>query len=205
MSGLNLEGPFRFVGYQSSFHTAWPFSCDLFTLTLGKIIRAAELKRDIILQNCATAADDNDVKGLNNCHVKSTFWVVNEYKSSCSCHQKKNSWLCSQITDNSHNFEVAENYVYLGTVVNTKIMSVKSPLGEQNSKSVRRSSSFYKVQNPGCCLLPMCRLVLFTLASTNTTNDRMIVLCGDIAVAPTGAKQRKEGMTAAPSHTNKYY
>ncbi|XP_054091506.1 uncharacterized protein LOC105219282 isoform X2 [Zeugodacus cucurbitae] len=112
-------------------------SCDFFNLMLERIIRAAELNREGTIfyksVQLLAYADDIDIIGNNTRAVSSAFsrldkeakrmgLVVNEDKTKyllSSNKQSAHSRLGSHVTVDSHNFEVVDNFIYLGTSINS--------------------------------------------------------------------------------------
>ncbi|XP_054086050.1 putative uncharacterized transposon-derived protein F52C9.6 isoform X2 [Zeugodacus cucurbitae] len=131
--GKDLSEPFD---TKRGFRQGDSLSCDFFNLLLEKIIRAAELNREGTIfyksVQLLAYADDIDIIGSNNRAVCSAFsrldkeakrmgLVVNEDKTKyllSSNKQSAHSRLGSHVTVDSHNFEVVDNFVYLGTSIN---------------------------------------------------------------------------------------
>ncbi|XP_054089770.1 LINE-1 retrotransposable element ORF2 protein isoform X1 [Zeugodacus cucurbitae] len=141
MIGKDFSEPFD---TKRGFRQGDSLSCDFFNLMLEKIIRAAELNREGTIFNKSVQllayADDIDIIGSNNRAVCSAFsrmnkeakrmgLEVNEDKSKyllSSSKQSAHSRLGSHVTVDSHNFEVVDNFVYLGTSINnTKNVSLE--------------------------------------------------------------------------------
>ncbi|XP_054089974.1 putative uncharacterized transposon-derived protein F52C9.6 isoform X1 [Zeugodacus cucurbitae] len=133
MIGKDLSEPFD---TKRGFREDDSLSCDFFNLMLEKMIRAAELNRDGTIfyksVQLLAYADDIDIIGSNNRAVCSAFsrmdkeakrmgLEVNEDKTKyllSSSKQSAHSRLGSHVTVDSHNFEVVDNFVYLGTSIN---------------------------------------------------------------------------------------
>ncbi|XP_054085666.1 LINE-1 retrotransposable element ORF2 protein isoform X1 [Zeugodacus cucurbitae] len=133
MIGKDLSEPFD---TKRGFRQGDSLSCDFFNLMLEKIIRAAELNREGTIfyksVQLLAYADDIDIIGSNNRAVCSAFsrmdkeakrmgLEVNEDKTKyllSSNKQSAHSRLGSHVTVDSHNFEVVDNFVYLGTSIN---------------------------------------------------------------------------------------
>ncbi|XP_054084799.1 uncharacterized protein LOC128921370 [Zeugodacus cucurbitae] len=133
MIGKDLSEPFD---TKRGFRQGDSLSCDFFNLMLEKIIRAAELNREGTIfyksVQLLAYADDIDIIGNNTRAVSSAFsrldkdakrmgLVVNEDKTKyllSSNKQSAHSRLGSQVTVDTHNFEVVDNFVYLGTSIN---------------------------------------------------------------------------------------
>ncbi|XP_049318579.1 LINE-1 retrotransposable element ORF2 protein isoform X1 [Bactrocera dorsalis] len=132
--GKDLSEP---LDTKRGFRQGDSLSCDFFNLLLEKIVRAAELNRagTIFYKSVQLLAyaDDIDIIGLNTRAVSSAFsrlnkeatqmgLAVNEGKTKyllSSNKQSSHSRLGFHVTVDSHNFEVVDNFVYLGTSINT--------------------------------------------------------------------------------------
>ncbi|XP_049306103.1 LINE-1 retrotransposable element ORF2 protein isoform X2 [Bactrocera dorsalis] len=133
-NGKDLSEPFN---TKRGFRQGDSLSCDFFNLLLEKMVRAAELNREgtIFYKSVQLLAyvDDIDTIGLNTRAVSSAFsrldkeakkmgLAVNEGNTKyllSSNKQSSHSRLGTHVTVDSHNFEVVDNFVYLGTRVNT--------------------------------------------------------------------------------------
>ena len=132
--GKDLSEPFD---TKRGFRQGDSLSCDFFNLMLEKIIRAAELNRSgtILYKSVQLLAyaDDIDIIGKNKGYVCSAFsgldreakrmgLVVNEDKTKylLSAHkQSEHTRLGTHVTVDSYKFEKVDDFVYLGTSINT--------------------------------------------------------------------------------------